>query len=62
MKLRNSLNFSSYIIEYFYQVKRKNQTFPVAQLVGRMDFTLFLSPFESLLFIDFLILNRFFIL
>jgi 4-hydroxybenzoate polyprenyltransferase len=32
---------SSCIIEYFYQVKRKNQTFPVAQLVGRMDFTLF---------------------
>lgn len=32
---------SSCIIEYFYQIKRKNQTFPVAQLVGRMDFTLF---------------------
>lgn len=32
---------SSCIIEYFYQVKRKNQTFPVAQLIGRMDFTLF---------------------
>ena len=32
---------SSCIIEYFYQVKRKNQTFPVAQIVGRMDFTLF---------------------
>lgn len=32
---------SSCILEYFYQVKRKNQSFPVAQLVGRMDFTLF---------------------
>lgn len=32
---------SSCIIEYFYQVKRKNQAFPVAQIVGRMDFTLF---------------------
>jgi len=32
---------SSCIIEYFYQVKRKNQTFPIAQLVGRMDFALF---------------------
>lgn len=32
---------SSCIIEYFYQVKRKNQTFPVAQIVGRIDFTLF---------------------
>lgn len=32
---------SSCILEYFYQVKRKNQSFPVAQLAGRMDFTLF---------------------
>jgi 4-hydroxybenzoate polyprenyltransferase len=32
---------SSCVLEYFYQVKRKNQSFPVAQLVGRMDFTLF---------------------
>jgi 4-hydroxybenzoate polyprenyltransferase len=32
---------SSCILEYFYQVKRKNQNFPVAQLAGRMDFTLF---------------------
>lgn len=32
---------SSCIIEYFYQVKRRNQTFPIAQIVGRMDFTLF---------------------
>ena len=32
---------SSCILEYFYQVKRKNQSFPIAQLVGRMDFTLF---------------------
>jgi len=32
---------SSCIIEYFYQVKRKNQSLPIAQLAGRMDFTLF---------------------
>ena len=32
---------ASCVIEYFYQVKRKNQSFPIAQLVGRMDFTLF---------------------
>lgn len=32
---------SSCVLEYFYQVKRKNQNFPVAQVVGRMDFTLF---------------------
>jgi 4-hydroxybenzoate polyprenyltransferase and related prenyltransferases len=32
---------SSCILEYFYQVKRKNQSFPIAQLAGRMDFTLF---------------------
>ena len=32
---------SSCIIECFYQIKRKNQNFPVAQLVGRFDFTLF---------------------
>lgn len=32
---------SSCILEYFYQIKRKNQSFPVAQLAGRMDFTLF---------------------
>ena len=40
---------SSCIIEYFYQVKRKNQNFPVAQLVGRMDFTLFPVAALSLL-------------
>lgn len=32
---------SSCILEYFYQIKRKNQNFPIAQLAGRMDFTLF---------------------
>ncbi|MPM93192.1 Protoheme IX farnesyltransferase [bioreactor metagenome] len=32
---------SSCILEYFYQVKRKNQIFPIAQVVGRLDFTLF---------------------
>ncbi|WP_292378027.1 UbiA family prenyltransferase [Methanosarcina sp. UBA289] len=32
---------SSCILEYFYQIKRKKQNFPIAQLAGRMDFTLF---------------------
>lgn len=32
---------SSCILEYFYQVKRKNQSFPFAQIAGRLDFTLF---------------------
>ena len=32
---------SSCILEYFYQVKRKNQSFPIAQIAGRLDFTLF---------------------
>lgn len=32
---------SSCILEYFYQIKRKNQSFPIAQLAGRMDFTLY---------------------
>ncbi|MCQ1537181.1 prenyltransferase [Methanosarcina sp. KYL-1] len=31
----------SYGIEAFYQVKKRNQRFPVAQLLGRTDFTLF---------------------
>lgn len=30
-----------YTLEYFYQVKKRNQSFPVAQLVGRTDFVLF---------------------
>jgi 4-hydroxybenzoate polyprenyltransferase len=31
----------SYAAEAFYQVKKRNQSFPVAQLVGRIDFALF---------------------
>jgi 4-hydroxybenzoate polyprenyltransferase len=31
----------SYSIEAFYQVKKRNQIYPVAQLSGRTDFTLF---------------------
>jgi 4-hydroxybenzoate polyprenyltransferase len=30
-----------YCLEAFYQIKKRNQTFPVAQLIGRIDFTLF---------------------
>ena len=30
-----------YILEYFYQTKKRNETIPIAQLVGRIDFTLF---------------------
>ncbi|MBU7016010.1 MAG: UbiA family prenyltransferase [Theionarchaea archaeon] len=30
-----------YTLEYFYQIKKGNQTFPWAQLLGRTDFSLF---------------------
>jgi 4-hydroxybenzoate polyprenyltransferase len=30
-----------YGLEIFYQIKKRNQRFPVAQLLGRIDFTLF---------------------
>lgn len=30
-----------YSMEYFYQTKKRNQTFPWAQLLGRTDFTVF---------------------
>ena len=31
----------SYLVERFYQIKKRNQTFPLAQLIGRTDFALF---------------------
>jgi 4-hydroxybenzoate polyprenyltransferase len=31
----------AYAAEYFYQVKKRNQTVPLAQIVGRTDFALF---------------------
>ena len=31
----------SYLMEYFYQVKKRDQEAPLAQLLGRTDFTLF---------------------
>jgi len=30
-----------YCLEIFYQIKKRNQNFPFAQLIGRIDFTLF---------------------
>ena len=30
-----------YCLEYFYQIKKRKQKFPFAQLIGRIDFTLF---------------------
>jgi 4-hydroxybenzoate polyprenyltransferase len=30
-----------YCLEVFYQLKKRNQNYPIAQLVGRIDFTLF---------------------
>ena len=30
-----------YCLEWFYQTKKRNQSFPFAQLIGRIDFTLF---------------------
>ena len=32
---------SCYCLETFYQIKKRKQTFPFAQLIGRVDFTLF---------------------
>jgi len=31
----------SYGLEYFYQVRKRDQRFPLSQLLGRLDFTLF---------------------
>jgi 4-hydroxybenzoate polyprenyltransferase len=31
----------SYVVEVFYQVKKRGQSFPIAQVVGRTDFALF---------------------
>ena len=36
-----------YCLEYFYQIKKRNQKFPIAQVVGRIDFALF--PVEGYL-------------
>ena len=36
-----SIMIVCYILEYFYQIKKRKQNFPVAQLIGRIDFTLF---------------------
>jgi 4-hydroxybenzoate polyprenyltransferase len=36
-----------YCLEVFYQFKKRNQNFPFAQLIGRIDFTLF--PFAGYL-------------
>ncbi|MCW8802109.1 MAG: UbiA family prenyltransferase, partial [Candidatus Bathyarchaeota archaeon] len=30
-----------YGLEIFYQIKKRNQSFPFAQLIGRIDFTMF---------------------
>ena len=31
----------SYVVEVFYQLKKRNQGFPIAQIIGRTDFSLF---------------------
>jgi 4-hydroxybenzoate polyprenyltransferase len=33
---------SCYCLEAFYQLKKRNESFPIAQIIGRMDFALFL--------------------
>ncbi|MCC7572721.1 MAG: UbiA family prenyltransferase [Candidatus Methanofastidiosum sp.] len=33
--------FYCYFMEYFYQIKKRNQKFPFAQLLGRTDFAIF---------------------
>jgi 4-hydroxybenzoate polyprenyltransferase len=37
-----TLMLSCYVLEAFYQYKKRNQTHPIAQIVGRIDFALFL--------------------
>ncbi|MEJ2242180.1 MAG: UbiA family prenyltransferase [Candidatus Bathyarchaeota archaeon] len=42
-----------YCLEYFYQIKKRKQRFPIAQLIGRIDFTLFpVAGFLSVTFFD----------
>jgi 4-hydroxybenzoate polyprenyltransferase len=36
-----SIMLVCYSLEVFYQIKKRNQSFPFAQLIGRIDFTLF---------------------
>jgi len=36
-----SIMVTCYCLEAFYQIKKRKQNFPVAQLIGRIDFTLF---------------------
>jgi len=36
-----SIMIVCYCLEYFYQIKKRNESLPVAQLTGRIDFTLF---------------------
>jgi len=36
-----SIMIICYCLEVFYQVKKRDQSFPFAQLIGRIDFTLF---------------------
>ena len=36
-----SIMIVCYCLEYFYQIKKRKQSFPFAQLIGRIDFTLF---------------------
>jgi 4-hydroxybenzoate polyprenyltransferase len=37
----SSIMLICYSLEVFYQIKKRNQKFPFAQLIGRIDFTLF---------------------
>ncbi len=36
-----SIYFYCYLMEYFYQIKKRSQKFPFAQLLGRTDFAIF---------------------
>jgi len=36
-----SIYLYCYFMEYFYQIKKRNQKFPIAQLLGRTDFAIF---------------------
>lgn len=48
-----SIMIVCYSLEYFYQIKKRKQNFPFAQLIGRIDFTLFpVAGYLSVAFFD----------
>jgi 4-hydroxybenzoate polyprenyltransferase len=52
-----SIMMVCYCLEVFYQVKKRSQSFPISQLIGRIDFTLF--PVAGYLALGILDVNAF---